>query len=224
MDLSKSREFFDPEKDRSRVHILGCGSVGSAVAENLVRCGVTNLTLWDFDVVEPHNVGNQMFRAEDVGKPKTEALRDILLDINPDLRRTIRLENKGWDGQTLSGYLFLMTDSVENWKRVLAAHRASTYLKAVFNTRTGLTGGQLFSADWSDMAQRKSLLASMDFTDEEAKAETPVTACGTTLGVVTTVRIVSALAVNNFIRFVKGESFWKTLIFDGFHGEMEAYE
>ena len=41
MDLSKSYDFFQPEKDNSRIHIVGCGSVGSTLAENLARCGVT---------------------------------------------------------------------------------------------------------------------------------------------------------------------------------------
>ena len=47
MDLSKSYEYFQPEKDNSRLHIVGCGSVGSTLAENLARCGLTNFTLWD---------------------------------------------------------------------------------------------------------------------------------------------------------------------------------
>ena len=85
IDLSKSYEFFQPEKDSARIHIVGCGSVGSTVAENLVRCGVTNLTLWDFDKVESHNLVNQMFRQKDIGKLKVEALLDILKDINPDI-------------------------------------------------------------------------------------------------------------------------------------------
>ena len=67
MDLSKSYEYFQPEKLTDRVHIIGCGSVGSTVAENLARSGVTKFTLWDFDVVEPHNLANQMFREKDVG-------------------------------------------------------------------------------------------------------------------------------------------------------------
>ena len=68
MDLSKSYEFFQPEKDKARIHIVGCGSVGSTVAENLARCGVTKITLYDFDKVEPHNIANQMFDQNDVGE------------------------------------------------------------------------------------------------------------------------------------------------------------
>ena len=40
MDLSKCYEYFQPEKDDARIYIIGCGSVGSTVAENLARSGV----------------------------------------------------------------------------------------------------------------------------------------------------------------------------------------
>ena len=82
MDLSKSYDYFQPEKDTARIHIVGCGSVGATVAENLARCGITKFTLWDFDTVEPHNLANQIFRQKDVGKTKVEALLDILTEIN----------------------------------------------------------------------------------------------------------------------------------------------
>ena len=91
MDLSKSYEFFAPEKYNTRIHIIGCGSVGSTLAENLVRCGLTKITLWDFDKVEAHNIVNQMFRQQDVGKLKAEALKDILMDINPEVKDTIEV-------------------------------------------------------------------------------------------------------------------------------------
>ena len=94
MDLSKSYEFFQPEKDDARIHIIGCGSVGSTIAENLARCGVTKMTLWDFDRVEPHNICNQMFRQQDVGKLKVEALKDILTDINPDIVDELELNGR----------------------------------------------------------------------------------------------------------------------------------
>ena len=35
MDLNKSREFFDPVKVNKRCHIIGCGAIGSSVAELL---------------------------------------------------------------------------------------------------------------------------------------------------------------------------------------------
>ena len=86
MDLSKSYEFFKPEMCGERLHIIGCGAIGSTVAENLVRFGLTNITLYDFDTVERHNIANQMFKETDIGKLKTEALAEYLCDINPDVR------------------------------------------------------------------------------------------------------------------------------------------
>ena len=37
MDLSKSYDYFQPEKQDDRIHIIGCGSVGSTVASMLAR-------------------------------------------------------------------------------------------------------------------------------------------------------------------------------------------
>ena len=69
MNLIKPQDYFSPTKVGSRCHIIGCGSVGSTIAENLVRLGVTNITLYDFDTVAEHNIANQMFFSSDIGKP-----------------------------------------------------------------------------------------------------------------------------------------------------------
>ena len=91
LDLSKSYEYFQPEKVEARINIVGCGSVGATLAENLVRLGITNLALWDMDVVNPHNLANQIFRQQDIGRPKVEALADILFEINPEIKDDLKL-------------------------------------------------------------------------------------------------------------------------------------
>ena len=192
IDLSKSYEFFDPSKVNGMVHIVGCGSVGSTVAENLIRSGVTKMTLWDFDKVESHNIVNQMFRAKNIGRPKVEALKDLLLEIDPNAGDDIRLRPKGWDGQMMSGYIFLAVDSIDIRRQIVEMHMDSPHVKAMFDFRTRLKDAQHFAADWSDVQSRQSLLNSMQFTNEEADEDTEVSACGFTLGVATTVRIVCA--------------------------------
>ena len=223
MDLSKSYDFFQPEKDDARVHIVGCGSVGSTVAENLARCGVTKMTLWDFDTVEPHNICNQMFRQQDVGKLKVEALKDILTDINPDIVDELELKPEGWKGKLMSGYIFLTVDNIELRKEIVEKHMDSPYVKAVFDFRTLLESAQHYAADWSDLKMKQDLLKSMQFSHEEAAEETPVSACGVTLGVATTVRLVCAIGVNNYINFVKGNGIWKFCQIDGFHGMLDCF-
>lgn len=222
MNLSKSREFFQPEKVREKIHIVGCGSVGSTIAENLARCGITKFTLWDFDTVEPHNVANQMFRQEDVGRSKVEALKDILEEINPDIKAEITMKPRGWEGEIMSGYIFLCVDNIELRKKIVEKHMRSAFVKAVFDVRTMLTGAYSYAADWSDPKMKQSLLDSMQFTHEEAAEETPVSACGVTLGIVTTVRLICGMCVNNFIKFVKGDGVWKFVQINGFHGILDC--
>ena len=223
MDLSKSYDFFQPEKDDSKIHIVGCGSVGSTIAENLARCGVKNFVLWDFDKVEGHNIVNQMFRQQDVGRLKVDALKDILCDINPEIVDSIVLKPEGWKGKLMSGYIFLCVDNIELRKEIVEKHMDTPYVKAVFDFRTLLESAQHYAADWSDYKMKQDLLKSMQFSHEEAAAETPVSACGVTLGVATTVRLVCALGVNNYINFVKGNGIKKLVIIDGFNFMLDAF-
>lgn len=223
MDLSKSYDFFQPEKDEARIHIVGCGSVGSTLAENLARCGITKMTLWDFDTVEAHNIVNQMFRQQDIGKPKVEALKDILMDINPEIKDGVELKPKGWEGKLMSGYIFLCVDNIELRRTIVEKHMDSPYVKAVFDFRTLLESAQHYAADWSDYKMKQDLLKSMQFSHDEAAEETPVSACGVTLGVATTVRLICALGVNNYINFVKGNGIKKLVIIDGFHFMLDAF-
>ncbi|MBR1525541.1 MAG: ThiF family adenylyltransferase [Prevotella sp.] len=223
MDLSKSYDFFQPDKDDARIHIVGCGSVGSTIAENLARCGVTKMTLWDFDTVEPRNICNQMFRQQDVGRLKVEALKDILMDINPDVADELELKPDGWKGKLMSGYVFLCVDNIELRREIVEKHMDSPYVKAMFDVRTMLTGAQHYAADWSNYKMKQDLLKSMQFSHEEAAEETPVSACGVVLGIVTTVRLICGMCVNNFIRFVKEEGLWKFVQIDGFTGILDCF-
>lgn len=223
MDLSKSYEYFQPEKDNARIHIIGCGSVGSTVAENLVRCGVTNLTLWDFDFVEAHNIVNQMFRQKDVGKPKVEALAELLQEINSDIVDSLEIQPKGWQGKLLSGYIFLCVDNIELRRKIVEQHFDSPYVKAMFDFRTGLEFAQHYAADWSDRKMKQDFLNSMQFSHEEASAEAPVSACGVTLGVAPTVRVISSLGVCNYINFVRGKGIKKLVVCDVFHYSLDAF-
>ena len=74
------------ERIRSRrVIIFGVGGVGSWCAECLVREGIMHLTLVDSDVVCITNCNRQlMATTKTIGEPKVEALRNRLLEINPE--------------------------------------------------------------------------------------------------------------------------------------------
>lgn len=68
-----------------RVILFGVGGVGSWCAEGLVRSGVKHLTMVDSDRVSITNVNRQlMATTKTVGQVKVEALKNHLLEINPN--------------------------------------------------------------------------------------------------------------------------------------------
>lgn len=79
------------EKLRSaRVAIAGLGGLGSNIAVSLTRAGVGELLLVDFDRVDISNLNRQQYDTGDLGRLKTEALRERLLKINPYITLKIR--------------------------------------------------------------------------------------------------------------------------------------
>ncbi|WP_338988536.1 sulfur carrier protein ThiS adenylyltransferase ThiF [Fusobacterium animalis] len=68
---------------KTRVCILGLGGLGSNVAVLLARSGIGYLKLVDFDIVEASNLNRQQYRISHIGIKKTEAMKNIIREINP---------------------------------------------------------------------------------------------------------------------------------------------
>ena len=73
---------------RARVVIVGCGALGSVLAEQMCRAGVGRLTLVDRDFVEPSNLQRQSLFDEDdaaAGLPKAVAAEAHLRRLNSEV-------------------------------------------------------------------------------------------------------------------------------------------
>jgi hypothetical protein len=70
-----------------RIAIVGCGGTGSAVAEQLIRLGVTKALLVDPEELSESNV-TRLYGStpDDIGKPKVDVLAAHLLAIAPEAR------------------------------------------------------------------------------------------------------------------------------------------
>ena len=68
------------------VAICGLGGLGSNIAVALARAGVGKLILIDFDKVDISNLHRQQYKANQIGKYKTEALTETLLEIAPYIK------------------------------------------------------------------------------------------------------------------------------------------
>ena len=65
------------------VAVCGLGGLGSNIAISLARAGIGKLILFDFDRVDITNLHRQQYKANQIGKYKTEALSENLKEIAP---------------------------------------------------------------------------------------------------------------------------------------------
>ena len=80
-----------------RVGIAGAGGLGSNCAVALARSGVGTLVLSDFDIIEEPNLNRQYYFTDQIGMMKTDALKENIERINPDvivIPYQKRLDNK----------------------------------------------------------------------------------------------------------------------------------
>src|SRR5216117_1582365 len=72
---------------QAKVLLIGTGGLGAPLGLYLAAAGVGRLGLVDFDVVDFTNLQRQVtFGSSDVGRAKTEAARERLANLNPDIR------------------------------------------------------------------------------------------------------------------------------------------
>ncbi len=75
--------------EKAIVGIAGAGGLGSNCAMHLVRAGIKNLVIADYDSVSPSNLNRQFFFADQLGKQKVYALKENLLRIESRLNLAI---------------------------------------------------------------------------------------------------------------------------------------
>lgn len=85
-DRFKDAPWF-PQRDEL-VMIGGAGGIGSWLAFFLTKAGFKP-TVYDFDVIEEHNIGGQLFRPSDIGSLKVNALFSIIKEFCGDEINTI---------------------------------------------------------------------------------------------------------------------------------------
>jgi hypothetical protein len=223
MELKKSLEFFNPSKVTEEIHIIGLGAIGSHIAETLTRLGVEEIHIYDFDTVSPHNIANQMFFDTDIEMHKTSAILETCTHINPDIKITEHV--KGYQsGMRLSGYVFLAVDNIDLRRAIVEEHAYNTTIKAMFDFRMGLADAQHYAADWSKGDSIEAFHKSMEFSHEEAKESMPVSACGTALNVIPTVRVIVSYGIANWMNFVKEKKLKKIILIDAFRFTVDAFD
>ena len=214
LDTNKIRDYFDASELKAPIHIVGCGAIGSHVAERLTRMGCENIHLWDFDTVDAHNITNQMFVHADIKSLKVHAVRDMMSEINPDIADLILVHKDGWHGEVLNGYVFLCVDNIDLRREIVLKNQYNPNCIAFFDFRMRLTDAQHYTALREDAAMMKNFIASMNFSHDEAKDATPKSACNIELSVCYTVSAIVSLGIANFVNVCLNKPVKHTVLLD----------
>jgi len=115
----------------ARVLCIGAGGLGSPITMYLAAAGVGCLGLVDPDVVEVSNLQRQLlFGQSAIGRPKLEAARERLLDINPHLKVETYVERfTGANAMRIAANYDVIIDGTDNFPTRYLSNDVAVWLK-----------------------------------------------------------------------------------------------
>lgn len=115
--------FFNPAIHNPRVVLIGAGGIGSPTALLLAKLGIRHLTVYDHDLLAPHNLSTTLYPASMIGRPKVRVLKDVLASFGFPIK--VRAIARRFEGQSLRGVDIVISavDSVKVRKAILRAVR-----------------------------------------------------------------------------------------------------
>lgn len=118
-----------PDSLKIPITVIGTGGIGSFTVLSLAKMGCTDITVFDDDTVENHNLPNQFFREEDIGKPKVEALKEIVKSFTGT---EITAMNEKFEKQPLKNIIIVAVDTmdvrIKIWDKVKYNSQISLYI------------------------------------------------------------------------------------------------
>lgn len=198
VDPMRHLSVFNPRDfGERRIDVIGCGAVGSRVGMALAKLGVRVLHLHDFDVVEEHNIANQLFGRQHIGRKKAEALAEMITEYT-GLKPVVHTEPV--TGRTRLGeVVFMLVDSMAARKEIFeGAIRYKPMTHLMVETRMGTTDFRVYTVQ-SMRPSEVEMWSKSWYPDEEAVQSV----CGSSITVGSTAELTSGLAVWQFLNWFR---------------------
>lgn len=157
-----------PDQLQFPITVIGAGGIGSPTAMLLGKMGCNNLTVWDFDTIEPHNLPNQMYRHNQVGRIKVDALAENIREYAGAM--ITQHPNRFRSDSGLVDVVVVAVDSMTARKEVWN-HVLRNKPKLLIDGRMGGEGGMVLTADPRDKYSRDQYIA-MLYDDADAVQDT----------------------------------------------------
>src|SRR3989344_719045 len=206
------------------INVVGAGSLGSfsvlllSKMSQVFGCAIRVL---DFDNVEQHNTRNQLYRETDTGRPKVEALAEIIqITCGVDLI----VENKKVDSSTdLRDIVIVLVDKMDVRRSIFESCRYNASVNYFIEARTGENQALVYAFDPKDSywVGRYEAFLYDDSESQNQPCATPESV--PTLWTVATViaRLVTsyknqAVFTNEFYQAIIDLSDWPSLVSEAF--------
>lgn len=199
VDYWRQLDIFSPSKFRKPVTVIGAGATGSYIVWLLAKMGCKDITVYDFDEVENHNLPNQMYGPGDVGATKVAALAEI---VKNGASVTIKPVPEKFAQGELKGIVFVLTDTMASRKGIWESSiRYQLGVDLLIETRMEAEGGRIYAIKPALPEQVEAYEKTL-YSDAEAQ-ESPCTH----RAIAPTVAMLAGTAVFTMINFVNGKPF-----------------
>jgi molybdopterin/thiamine biosynthesis adenylyltransferase len=205
-DYWRQLDILDPEALDVPIVVIGAGGIGSPTALALAKMGCHDLTIYDPDIVEAHNLPNQMYRLLDIGRPKAQALRDLITMFAGDV---VHDYDVAVSGQALNGIVVAAVDTMNTrrdvWERGV---RYQSGVRLFIDARMGGEVCRIYSIHPSDPDDIRFYEATLYGDDEATEQE-----C-TAQAIIYNVFAIAALIANQVKKEVSAEPLFREVVFD----------
>lgn len=203
-DYSKQETLFRPSNYSRRINIIGCGACGSWLAFFLLKMGFKNIHVYDYDVVEEHNIPNQLFKESHIGSLKVTSLKNIYNEFfyDDDERLTVHPDPiTTANANRLKGVIFNCVDSMTAREYIYERAYKFGQAELLIEDRLSVYGGYIYtlgkSLDNNNEEYEKSF-----YDDEDAE----VSACGISQTALPAAVTTASIMIMQLISWIKKEN------------------
>lgn len=138
VDYRNQTEIFDPDTWGYPLHLVGMGSIGSAILPGAIGMGFPEIHIYDGDRLEDHNPPSQIIyrHLSDMGRRKVDAAADFAawleVDSNIVVHPTMVTADTRFEGVVVSG-----PDSMKSRRVIWEAVKASDDVPLLIDGRIG---------------------------------------------------------------------------------------
>lgn len=167
-ELVRQADIIPEDKLSMPITIIGAGAIGSFTCLALSKMGFDNITVWDYDTIEIENMNCQFYRLGDVGKPKVQALKELVYEFTG---MQINVIQDQYVGTKTSGILISAVDSMKVRRLIWESHEGKTVtVPLVIDPRMGAESALVYAMNPMNNKDRQAYHTSL-YSDEDAVNE-----------------------------------------------------